>query len=72
MASQLQVNFMPFAIALMTGTIGAAMTPPSYQTNLMVQGPGEYDFMDFVKMGAPLAILVGVITVWLAPVFFPF
>lgn len=72
MASQLEVSFMPFAIALMTGTIGAAVTPPSYQTNLMVQGPGEYSFMDFVKMGAPLAILVGVITVWLAPVFFPF
>ena len=72
MASQLEVSFMPFAIALMTGTIGAAVTPPAYQTNLMVQGPGEYGFMDFVKMGAPLAILVGVITVWLAPVFFPF
>ncbi len=72
MASQLEVSFMPFAIALMTGTIGAAITPPSYQTNLMVQGPGEYSFMDFVKMGAPLAVLVGVITVWLAPVFFPF
>jgi di/tricarboxylate transporter len=38
----------------------------------MVQGPGEYSYMDFVKIGAPLAILVGVITVWLAPVFFPF
>ena len=72
MASQLEVSFMPFAIALMTGTIGAAVTPPSYQTNLMVMGPGEYNFMDFVKIGAPLAILVGLITVWLAPVFFPF
>lgn len=72
MASQLEVSFMPFAIALMTGTIGAAVTPPSYQTNLMVMGPGEYRFMDFVKVGAPLAILVGVITVWLAPLFFPF
>jgi len=72
MASQLEVSFMPFAIALMTGTIGAAITPPAYQTNLVVQGPGEYSFMDFVKMGVPLAILVGVITVWLAPVFFPF
>ncbi len=63
---------MPFAIALMTGTIGAAITPAAYQTNLMVYGPGEYSFMDFVKMGVPLVVLVGVITVWLAPVFFPF
>jgi len=71
-ADQLGVNFMPFAVALMTGTIGAAITPAAYQTNLMVYGPGEYSFMDFVKMGVPLTVLVGVITVWLAPVFFPF
>ena len=71
-ADQLGVNFMPFAIALMTGTIGAAITPAAYQTNLMVYGPGEYSFMDFVKMGVPLVVLVGVITIWLAPVFFPF
>jgi len=71
-ADQLGVNFMPFAIALMTGTVGAAITPAAYQTNLMVYGPGEYSFVDFVKMGIPLTVLVGVITVWLAPVFFPF
>jgi len=71
-ADQLGVNFMPFAIALMTGTIGAAITPAAYQTNLMVYGPGEYSYLDFVKMGVPLTVLVGVITVWLAPVFFPF
>jgi di/tricarboxylate transporter len=72
MADQLGVNFMPFAIALMTGTVGAAITPAAYQTNLMVYGPGEYTFTDFVKMGVPLTVVVGVITVWLAPVFFPF
>ena len=71
-ADQLGVNFMPFAIALMTGTVGAAITPAAYQTNLMVYGPGEYEFADFVKMGVPLTLLVGVITVWLTPIVFPF
>ena len=71
-ADQLGVSFMPFAIALMTGTVGAAITPAAYQTNLMVYGPGEYSFSDFVKMGVPLTLVVGVITIWLAPVFFPF
>jgi len=71
-ADQLGVNFMPFAIALMTGTVGAAITPAAYQTNLMVYGPGEYAFMDFVKIGVPLTLVVGVITIWLAPIFFPF
>ena len=71
-ADQLGVSFMPFAIALMTGTIGASITPAAYQTNLMVYGPGEYAFADFVKMGIPLTVLVGIMTIWLAPIFFPF
>jgi di/tricarboxylate transporter len=72
MASQLEVSFMPFAIALMTGTIGAAVTPPSYQTNLMVYGPGGYKFTDFVKIGIPLTVVVGIVTLILAPLVWPF
>ena len=72
MADQLGVSFMPFAIALMTGTIGSAITPAAYQTNLMVYEPGGYAFMDFVKMGVPLTLLVGAVTLLLAPVVFPF
>ena len=71
-ADQLGVSFMPFAIALMTGTVGAAITPAAYQTNLMVYGPGEYSFMDFVKMGLPLTLLVGAVTLLLTPWIFPF
>jgi di/tricarboxylate transporter len=71
-ADQLGVSFMPFAIALMTGTIGSVINPAAYQTNLMVYGPGGYEFSDFVKMGVPLTLLVGVVTVALAPRIFPF
>jgi len=71
-ADQLGVSFMPFAIALMTGTIGATIIPASYQTNLMVYGPGDYTVMDFVKVGVPLTVVVGLVTVFLAPIVFPF
>ena len=71
-ANQLGVSFMPFAVALMTGAVGAAITPAAYQTNLMVYGPGEYEFLDFVKMGVPLTLVVAAITLLLAPVVFPF
>ena len=56
----------------MTGTVGTTIIPASYQTNLMVYGPGEYTVADFVKIGLPLTLVVGVVTVLLAPIVFPF
>lgn len=72
MASGLGVSFMPFVITVMVGASCSFISPVSYQTNLMVYGPGEYSFGDFVKIGLPLSILVGFITIGLTPVFFPF
>jgi hypothetical protein len=48
------------------------ISPMGYQTNLMVYRPGGYKFADFARMGVPLTLLVGVITVWLTPIVFPF
>ncbi len=71
-ASSLGVSFMPFVITVMVGASCSFISPVSYQTNLMVYGPGNYSFGDFVKIGVPLSLLVGVITVFLTPYFFPF
>ncbi len=38
----------------------------------MVYGPGKYGFIDYVRLGVPLTVLVGVITVILTPIVFPF
>ncbi len=43
-----------------------------YQTNLMVYGPGGYKFTVYVKIGVPLTIVVGIITIILTPIFFRF
>ena len=56
----------------MVGASCSFISPMGYQTNLMVYGPGKYSFIDYVRIGVPLTILVGVITVLLAPVVFPF
>ncbi len=72
MAGQLGISFMPFAIALMTGTVGSLITPSAYQTNLMVYEPGNYTFRDFMGAGIALTILVGIVTVILAPMAFAF
>ena len=45
-------------------------TPIAYQTNLLVMGPGRYKFIDFVRFGAPLVILLWVSFVVILPFMF--
>ena len=71
-ASQLGVSFMPFAITLMISASCAFITPTGYQTNLMVWGPGEYKFTDFVKIGAVMTLIVAALTIFLAPLIYRF
>ena len=71
LAGQLEVNYMPFAMTLMMGA-SAFISPTAYQTNLMVYQPGGYQFTDFMKIGLPLTILVGIVTVIIAPLVFGF
>ncbi len=71
-AAKLDVNLMPFIMAVMMGGSAAFATPIGYQTNLMVYGPGGYKFTDFTRVGLPLNILVGVIVIVLAPIVWPF
>ncbi|MDG1938147.1 MAG: SLC13 family permease, partial [Pseudomonadales bacterium] len=71
-STELNVDVLPMAITLMIAASASFSTPIGYQTNLMVYGPGEYRFTDFLKMGVPLTILVGVTTVLLVPIIWPF
>ena len=71
-ASQLGVNFMPFAITLMISASCAFITPTGYQTNLMVWGPGEYQFTDFVKIGTVITLIVAAMTIFLTPLIYGF
>ena len=46
----------------------AFVTPPGYQTNLMVYGPGGYRFGDFARAGGLLQILIAALIVAVVPV----
>lgn len=72
LSQQLDVNFMPFAICIMMGASASFATPIGYQTNLMVYGPGGYRFGDYFRFGSPLNLIVGVVSVTLAPLIWPF
>ncbi|WP_026940524.1 SLC13 family permease [Hellea balneolensis] len=45
-------------------------TPIAYQTNLLVMGPGRYNFADFAKFGIPLIFLMWISFTLLVPLFF--
>jgi di/tricarboxylate transporter len=66
------VGLMPFAITIMVAASASFATPIGYQTNLMVFNAGGYRFADFVRIGAPLTLLVGLLTVWLVPLVWAF
>jgi len=63
MASQLGQSHTPFIYAVTIGASAAFATPIGYQTNLMVQGPGGYRFLDYTKIGLPLHFVVGVTSI---------
>jgi di/tricarboxylate transporter len=71
-STEQELSVRPFLIAIMMAASNGYATPIGYQTHLMVYGPGGYRFRDYLKVGIPLDILVGVVTIVLTPYFFPF
>ena len=71
-AMQIGVSPVPFMFAV---TVAASMcfaSPFSTPPNALVMSAGQYTFMDYVKVGLPLQILMGVVMVFVLPLFFPF
>ncbi len=71
-ATSLEVNYMPFVMAVVYAASLAFATPIGYQTNLLVLGPGGYRFSDFLRVGLPLQVIYFGLSVALMPRFFPF
>ena len=71
-AQHMGVDIMPFAITIMVAASASFATPIGYQTNLMVYNTGGYRFSDFMRIGLPLTVLVGLVTTWLVPLIWHF
>ena len=71
LAAQLGIDPRPFVVAVMFGASASFATPIGYQTNTLVYGAGDYRFADFLRVGIPMNLIVGVAVVLTIPLFFP-
>jgi di/tricarboxylate transporter len=69
-ARNLGVNERTFAIAIMLAA-SVSFIAPFEPSCILVYGPGKYRFMDFVKTGVLLTIILAVVVLALIPVFWP-
>lgn len=71
LAESLGVSPMPFVFTVMVAASASFILPIGYQTNLMVYGPGGYRAIDYPRLGLPVSVLTGVITLTLVPRIWP-
>ncbi|MFB6096384.1 MAG: SLC13 family permease [Haloferacaceae archaeon] len=62
-AARIGANPFAFVLAVTFAASTSFITPVGYQTNLFVYGPGGYRFTDYIRIGAPLQLLLSVVTV---------
>ncbi len=71
LGNSIGVDPRPLVVAVMVGASFAFATPIGYQTNTLVYGPGGYKFTDFMKIGVPLNLMMGLLASVLIPLIWP-
>ena len=74
MASAVQVGVSPYPF-LFAVTVAASMcfaSPFSTPPNALVMPAGQYSFMDYVKVGLPLQLIMAVVMILVLPLLFPY
>ncbi|MFT3897511.1 MAG: SLC13 family permease [Thermomonas sp.] len=56
----------PFVVCTALGAVVAFLTPIGHHGNLLILGPGQYRFGDFLRVGLPLTVLIALVSAWLS------
>jgi di/tricarboxylate transporter len=71
-AQKLGVRPEPFIFGILFGASCDFSTPIGYQTNTFVYGPGGYRFLDYLRVGLPLTLVLFVVAMIIVPWWWPF
>ena len=71
LATALGIDPRPLVVAVMVAASASFATPIGYQTNMLVYGPGGYKFTDFLRVGIPLNLSIGLLASFLIPFIWP-
>lgn len=66
LAQSLHLSPTPFVVCTALGAVVAFLTPIGHHGNLLILGPGQYRFADFLRVGFPLTALIAVVSAWMA------
>jgi len=67
------LNVSPYALMMTVALAASAsfLSPVAHPANVLIMGPGGYRFSDYIKVGAPLTLVVLVVTLVVLPIFWP-
>jgi di/tricarboxylate transporter len=66
LAESLRLPVTPFVVCTALGAVVAFLTPIGHHGNLLILGPGQYRFHDFLRIGLPLTVLIALVSAWMA------
>lgn len=65
-AESLHLPATPFVVCTALGAVASFLTPIGHHGNLLILGPGQYRFGDFLRIGLPLTAMIALVSAWMA------